>query len=55
MNQIKNYLYENKQSAIYLLLLSLFMGGAIIVQAYLLVTIIDGVFCGSGVFKKSFR
>lgn len=52
MNQIKNYLYENKQSAIYLLLLSLLMGGSIIVQAYLLVTIIDGVFLKDWSFQE---
>lgn len=52
MNHIKSYLYANKKSTIYLLVLSLLMGGAVVAQAYLLVTVIDGVFLQGRSFQE---
>ncbi|WP_077303016.1 thiol reductant ABC exporter subunit CydD [Virgibacillus pantothenticus] len=52
MNHIKNYLYANKKSTIYLLVLSLLMGSSIVAQAYLLVTVIDGLFLQKSSFQE---
>ncbi|NBJ67949.1 MULTISPECIES: thiol reductant ABC exporter subunit CydD [Clostridia] len=52
MNHMKNYLYANKKSTIYLLVLALLMGSVIVAQAYLLVAVIDGVFLQERSFQE---
>lgn len=52
MHNMKFYLKANKISMVYLFVLSLLMGVAIVVQAYLLVSIIDGVFLKGQTFQE---
>lgn len=52
MHNMKVYLKANKISMVYLFVLSLLMGVAIVVQAYLLVSIIDGVFLKGQTFQE---
>lgn len=52
MHNMKVYLKANKISMVYLFVLSLLMGVAIVAQAYLLVSIIDGVFLKDQTFQE---